>query len=347
MSIPTHPDLPRRPLPQGRGDGSCGHLPLPSLPFPKGKGSGVREGGRGDTSVVAFDNVTLAYGGAPVVEDATLRIAPSSFVGIVGPSGAGKTTLLRAMLGGVPRVRGRISVLGSEVQPGRPPAGIGYVPQLQTVDWNFPVTVSEVVLLGRAMRTGPWPWPRRQDRQEAARVLARLGIGGLGGRQIRELSGGQQQRVFLARALLAEPHVLLLDEPTTGVDIKTRDEVLHLLGEINADGVTIVITTHELNAVAAHLPEVICVNRRIVAQGHPEEVFTPQTLSRTYGAEMQVVRQNGLLLVADAAPHRLRDVLHHHHHRHDDGSEHVHEHAHDDGSHEHHHPVTEGVGSRQ
>ena len=296
---------------------------------------------------IEFEAATLGYGGAPAVEDASLRIERGAFAGIVGPSGAGKTTLLRALLGGVPHRRGRVTVLGRDVRPGRPGQGIGYVPQIQTVDWNFPVTVNEVVLLGRAMRTGPWPWPRRRDTREAERILDRLGIGGLRRRHIRELSGGQQQRVFLARALLAEPEILLLDEPTSGVDIKTRDEVLHLLGEINAEGVTIVITTHELNAVAAHLPEVICVNRRIVAQGDPEDVFTPDVLSRTYGAEMQVVRHDGILLVADVAPHRLRDALHHHHHCHADSTVHVHDHAHEDGTHLHRHPVGGGVGTRE
>jgi zinc/manganese transport system ATP-binding protein len=297
---------------------------------------------------VEFQQATLSYGGPAAVEEATLRIEPGAFTGIVGPSGAGKTTLLRAMLGGVPGVRGRVRVLGREVTPGRPAPSIGYVPQIQTVDWNFPITVNEAVLLGRAMRAGPWPWPRRQDMRDVARVLDRLGIGGLGRRHIRELSGGQQQRVFLARALIAEPRVLLLDEPTSGVDIKTRDEVLHLLGEINAGGVTIILTTHELNAVAAHLPEVICINQRVIAQGAPDAVFTPETLSRTYGAELQVVRQNGLLLVADAAPHRLRDVLHHHFHHHEDGSAHLHDHTHEDDDHLHHHPPREsGVGSRE
>ncbi len=261
---------------------------------------------------VEFHGVTLGYDRIAAVENASLTLRQGAFAGIVGPSGAGKTTLLRAMLGGVPRVQGRVCVLGQEVRPGRPGPGIGYVPQLQTVDWNFPVTVDEVVLLGRAMHSGPWPWPRRTDRREVSRVLDRLGIGSLGRRHIRELSGGQQQRVFLARALVAGPRILLLDEPTSGIDIKTRDEVLHLLSELNADGVTIVLTTHELNAVAAHLPEVICVNRAIIACGPPDEVFTPDVLLRTYGAEMQVVRQDGFLLVADAAPHGLRDLLHRH-----------------------------------
>jgi zinc/manganese transport system ATP-binding protein/zinc transport system ATP-binding protein len=285
---------------------------------------------------VEVHEATLSYGGVPAVQCASFQVERGAFAGIVGPSGAGKTTLLRALLGGVPSVRGRVRVLGNDVRWGRPPAGIGYVPQLQTVDWNFPITVTEAVLLGRAMRTGPWPWSRRTDQMEVARLLDRLGIGGLGNRHIRELSGGQQQRVFLARALIAHPDVLLLDEPTSGIDIKTRDEVLHLLAEINGGGVTVILTTHELNAVAAHLPDVICVNRGVIAQGDPDTVFTPAVLSRTYGADLQVVRQDGLLLVADAAPHALRDALHHHHHGHDDGSVHAHDHEHD-APHIHHH----------
>ena len=295
---------------------------------------------------VVLDGVTLGYGGPPAVENASLQIEAGAFTGIVGPSGAGKTTLLRALLGGVPRVDGQVRVLDRDVSPGSPPPGIGYVPQIQTVDWNFPVTVDEVVLLGRTMRAGPWPWPRRRDRRDAARILERLGIGGLGKRHIRELSGGQQQRVFLARALMAEPRLLLLDEPTSGIDIKTRDEVLHLLGDINASGVTVIVTTHELNAVAAHLPDVICVNRGIVAQGAPDVVFTTEILSRTYGAEMQVVRQNGLLLVADAAPHGLRDRLHHHHHA-DNGSAPDHDHEHGDAPDWHGQPINNRSGSAQ
>ena len=161
-------------------------------------------------------------------------------------------------------------------------------------------------------------------------MLERLGIGGLGGRQIRDLSGGQQQRVFLARAMIADPLLLLLDEPTSGVDLKTRDDVLHLLADLNAEGTTIVLTTHELNAVAAHMPWVVCVNARIVAEGDPDEVFTPSILKRTYGADLRIVRQDGAVLVADAAPHRLRIALRHRH----DGYEHAH-HEHVDADHLH------------
>jgi zinc/manganese transport system ATP-binding protein/zinc transport system ATP-binding protein len=161
-------------------------------------------------------------------------------------------------------------------------------------------------------------------------LLERLGIAGLGDRHIRSLSGGQQQRVFLARAMVGGPDLLLLDEPTSGVDIKTRDDVLHLLADLNGDGMTIVLTTHELNSVAAHLPWVVCVNRRVIAEGDPDEIFTSAVLNQTYGADLRVVRQEGTLLVADAAPHRLRDALRHRH----DGFEHSH-HEHEGTPHVH------------
>jgi zinc/manganese transport system ATP-binding protein len=290
-----------------------------------------------DGPVIEIEGLSCGYGTELVLQDVHARITAGQLVGLVGPSGAGKTTLLRALLGQVPRMVGRVRVLGREVRPGAPPPGVAYVPQLETVDWNFPVTVEEVVLMGRAMRMRPWPWPGREDRRLMHRILDRLGIGSLARRHIRELSGGQQQRVFLARALISEPQVLLLDEPTSGVDVKTRDEVLHLLGDLNRDGMTIVLTTHELNAVAAHLPWVLCINGSVIAQGDPDEVFTPEVLWRTYGAAMQVVRQDGLLLVADAAPHRLREQLRHRHaHRHGEEAPHEHEHAHGDDHHHHH-----------
>jgi zinc/manganese transport system ATP-binding protein/zinc transport system ATP-binding protein len=259
------------------------------------------------TPIVAFEHVFIGYDRArPVVRDVSLIIEPGDFVGMVGPSGSGKTTLLRAMLGMAPSVSGGVTVNGVRVTPGSSPPGAGYVPQTETIDWTFPVTVEQVVLMGRIGRMGILPWPSRADRAEVSRLLERLGIAGLERRQIRELSGGQQQRTFLARALISEPKLLILDEPTASVDIKTRDDILHLLASLNRDGVTIVMTTHELNTVAAHLPRVICVNGGIVAQGSPIDVFTPALLGRTFQTEMRVVRdaESGALLVAEAGTHR-------------------------------------------
>lgn len=243
-----------------------------------------------DSSAVELVDVTGGYGGEPALRGVSLRVPAGRFVGVIGPSGAGKTSLLRAMLGGLPRVQGAVTVLGRAVAPGRPPVGVGYVPQVETVDWGFPVTVADVVLMGRIGRMGILPWPSRADRRAVAETLGRLGIGELGRRQIRELSGGQQQRTFLARALIGEPEILLLDEPTGSVDVATRDGILGALAGLNQEGVTIVMTTHELNAVAARLPWLVCIDGTTVAEGPPAEVFTGPILSRVFGAPMRVVR---------------------------------------------------------
>ena len=252
--------------------------------------------------LVEFAQAAFAYGGDGVAVEADLRIAPGALVGLVGPSGAGKTTLLKALLGQVRPVRGRVLVSGCPVG-GRPPRGVGYVPQLETIDWHFPITVAEAVLLGRASESGPLPWPRRRDQREMEELLERLGIAELAQRHIRALSGGQQQRVFLARALIRRPDLLLLDEPTSGVDVRTRQEILDLLAELNLDGVGILLTTHDLNSVAALLPELVCLNGRVVAQGHPDEVLRPDVLRATFGSEMIVFEHEGLLLTADAPEH--------------------------------------------
>ena len=272
-----------------------------------------------------MDAVSGGYDAADVVRDVTVVIPAGQFVGLVGPSGAGKSSLLKAMLGGLPRVAGRVTVAGNAVTPGRPPAGVGYVPQVETVDWTFPATVADVVTMGRVRRMGPLPWPSREDRRATEETLERLGLAGLGGRHIRDLSGGQQQRVFLARALIGEPAILILDEPTASVDVKTRDDILHLLAELNRGGTTVVLSTHELNAVAAHLPFVVCVNGGIVAQGSPLQVFTAPILSRTFETEMRVVhdQETGGLLIAEAGRHGpFADPWSRHEHLHDAGIAH-------------------------
>ncbi len=249
--------------------------------------------------IVEFANVNAGYNGSSVLERVNLRIMPGDFVGLLGPSGSGKTTLLRTVLGAVPVQSGQVWVNDKLVRGRRHRAG--YVPQLETIDWNFPVTVEEAVLMGRTMSNSLFPWFRRQERELAYDMMQRLGIDNLAKRHIRQLSGGQQQRVFLARALVSNPELLLLDEPTSGVDLKTRDDVMHLLHDLNHAGVTIVMTTHEINAVAVHLPRIVCLNGTIVADGPPHRVITPHILREVYGAEMPVIQYQGMTLVAESA----------------------------------------------
>ena len=242
--------------------------------------------------LIDLASVSAGYGRTTVLHDVTLSIENSTFAGIVGPSGAGKTTLLRVLLGLITPSAGSITTA--------PNLRVAYVPQLETVDWKFPVTVFECVLMARTEHR-VWPWPSAQERLAVGAVLERLGIGDLADRHIRELSGGQQQRMFLARALLREPQALLLDEPTSGVDINTRHDVLHLLGDLHDDGMAIILTTHDLNGMAAHLPELICVNGHIIAEGTPREVIVPDVLEATFGARLEVLEHLGMPIVVDAA----------------------------------------------
>jgi len=239
---------------------------------------------------VRLEHVSCAYGGPPVVEMVDLAIEDGEFVGLVGPSGAGKTTILRAITGTVVPVHGTVTR--------RPGLHIGYVPQLASIDWNFPVTVREVASMGLAM-SGWGPRLGREGRRRVTEVLEELALDALADRHIRKLSGGQQQRTFLARALVGRPDAVVLDEPTTGLDIRTRHEVLHLLAGLHDRDVTVVLTTHDLNGLAAHLPRIACVNRTIVADGPPAEVLHPYVLERTFGAPMAVLRHGGMPVVVD------------------------------------------------
>ncbi len=258
--------------------------------------------------IVELQNVTCRYDSTNVLENISLHLHKGQFAGVLGPSGAGKTTLLKAILGLVKPVSGVIRVNG-EVIAGKPSRHVAYVPQIETVDWNFPLTVEQAVLMGRTNTMSLLPWPTRAERQLAYEIMERLGIAEFAKRHIRELSGGQQHRIFLARALIAQPDLLVLDEPTTGVDMRTQEDILHLLAHLNHDGVTILMTTHDLNAAAAHFPWVICLNRSVVAQGMPDQVFTTEILNATYQGDMLVVRQDGLIFVQERPhPHQWHDL---------------------------------------
>lgn len=249
--------------------------------------------------LVRLDSVELSYDGAPVLAGVDLTLRAGDFVGVVGPSGAGKTTLLRLALGTLRPTAGRVERARG--------LRVGYVPQLETVSWSFPVTVAECVLMVRSDR---WlPWVTRAERRAVTEVLDRLGIAHLADRHIRELSGGQQQRMFLARALLRDPQLLLLDEPTSGIDVATRHEMLHLLGHLHDDGMTILLTTHDLNGVAAHVPALVAMNGTVLRRGAPADVMTPTVLEQTFGAPMDVLEHLGMPVVLDRQRHPRRPVV--------------------------------------
>jgi ABC-type Mn2+/Zn2+ transport system ATPase subunit len=247
------------------------------------------------TGLLELRDVDVYYGDHPALQSVSLSIPHGSQVAVIGPNGAGKSTLFKAMMGLVPLRSGQILIHGRPVAEYEEP--VAYVPQREEVDWRFPVSVFDVVAMGRYGRGG---WLRRlspADRQAISVGLERLGIAGLGRRPIGELSGGQQQRVFLARALAQEPHVLLLDEPFTGVDIATREATLELLGGLRSRSVTVLVSTHDLDLASGRFEQVVLLNGEVVGAGTPAEVFTEPNLERAFGGQMVVV--DGKVIVVD------------------------------------------------
>ncbi len=264
------------------------------------------------TPLLEARNLACGYQQSTIFSHVNLSLYPGQLAGLVGPSGSGKTTLIKALLGLVHPWAGEVYIQQQRLRPGKPPPKVGYVPQVETVDWNFPVTAEEVVMMGRYRKQRYFPFPSKRDRALARELLRRVGAEQLAGRSIGELSGGQQQRVFLARALVGEPDIVLLDEPTSSSDLHIQHELLHLLAELNSQGLTILLSTHDLNSVATHLPWVICFNHGIVAQGDPMKVFTPPTLAETFGGSMVVNRDGDRIMIAGSKTsvrHRMKANL--------------------------------------
>lgn len=264
-----------------------------------------------NAELIRLEGVSVAYDGRQAVSGADVVVRAGDYMGIVGPSGSGKTSLLKALAGAVRPTAGRVVRA--------PDLRAGYVPQVETVNWLFPVSVLEVVLMAGDQRRR-LPWPSHAEVRRAEAILDQLGLADLKERHIRALSGGQQQRVFIARALMGSPLILLLDEPTSGVDVATRHEVLHLLHDLNhKDGIAIVITTHDLNGIASHMHTLVCLNCEVIAAGPPAEILTPEILERTYGAPMDVLSHGGMPVVVEhlAAPFPEASPLGQAHHEHD------------------------------
>ncbi len=243
-----------------------------------------------------IEQVTVLYNGRPALQEVSFQVPHGAQVAVVGANGAGKSTLFKALVGLLPIRSGRILIHG--LPWGSHRDCVAYVPQREEVEWRFPVTVEDVVMMGRYLRLGWLKRPSQQDRASVAKCLEQMGIASLAKRSIGDLSGGQQQRAFLARALAQEPHILLMDEPFTGVDIATQEATLELLAQLKTQQVTIMISTHDLNLAARHFDLVLLLHRRVVAFGAPTEVLTTQALSEAFGGQVLVL-ENGAVVVDD------------------------------------------------
>jgi manganese/zinc/iron transport system ATP- binding protein len=241
------------------------------------------------TNPLSVQDLTVAWHRKPVIWDVQFDVAPGQLVGIIGPNGAGKSTLLKAIMDLVPKTSGRIEVFGAPWKQNR--HRVGYVPQRESVDWDFPVSVLDVVTMGLYGRIGWFRPVRKKHREAAQRALERVGIGALAHRQISHLSGGQQQRTFLARALVQEADLYLMDEPFAAVDAATEQAIVEILREMRAAGKTALVIHHDLHTVADYFDSVVLLNMRVVAQGPTGTVFTKENLERTYGGRLTLLEE--------------------------------------------------------
>ena len=250
---------------------------------------------------IELGGVTAGYRQRVALEDASLLVPGGSLVAVVGPNGSGKSTLLKVLLGLVQPWSGTVAVLGEAPLAAR--TRVGYVPQTAAGDWSFPATVGDVVMMGRYGRIGLFRRPNAADRAAVIAALDQVGMADRSDDQIGELSAGQQQRVFLARALVQGPELLLLDEPLSGVDALTEQDVYALLATLRDRGVTILLTTHNLSTVAEHFDLALFLNRRVVAFGSPSDVFTEEHLRAAYGPRIALVKIGYGFLAVDTGGH--------------------------------------------
>lgn len=247
---------------------------------------------------LAIHDLTVAYHRKPVLWDVDLDIPEGKLVGVVGPNGAGKSTLIKACLDLIPRASGEIGIYGRPYKEQR--HLVAYVPQRESVDWDFPVSALDVVAMGSYRRLG---WFRRVGKDEiekAHECLKQVGIGALANRQISQLSGGQQQRVFLARALMQDAELYLMDEPFAAVDAATEEAIVSLLRSLSEKGKTCLVVHHDLATVTTYFDWLVLLNMRVVASGPSETTFTRENLQKTYGGKLSLLEK-----AAEALRHTL------------------------------------------
>ena len=234
---------------------------------------------------VEVEDMTVAYTTKPVLWDVDMKVPIGSLAAIVGPNGAGKSTLLKAMLGLLTVISGSVKFYIDHhlAMDKKDYKKIAYVPQSGSVDWDFPTTVLDVVLMGRFCHLGWFKRPSKKDKELALSMIEKMGMSDYVNRQIRQLSGGQQQRVFLARALVQEADIYLMDEPFKGVDKTTEHAIISLLQEMKARGKTVIVVHHDLNTVPQYFDWVTMVNKQTVAYGPVVDTFTDEAIERTYG----------------------------------------------------------------
>ena len=242
-----------------------------------------------DHAPLWINDLTVAYHRKPVLWDVNISLPEGRLIAVVGPNGAGKSTLIKAILGLVPRVSGDVSIYG------KPYASqqhlVGYVPQRESVDWDFPVNAVDVVAMGLYRKIG-WLRPvTRKHRRRALEELEKVGMAAYAGRQISQLSGGQQQRVFLARALAQDARLYFMDEPFAGVDVATERAIIALLKALKSSGKTCVVVHHDLQTVPSYFDHVVLLNMRVVASGAVGQVFTEENLKKTYGGKLTLLSQ--------------------------------------------------------
>ncbi|MBF8262727.1 MAG: ytgB [Parachlamydiales bacterium] len=240
-------------------------------------------------NAIEIEGLTINYDQTSVLWDLSFSLPHGIICGIAGPNGAGKSTLLKAAVGLVKPQSGRIALLGQPLRKMR--QRIAYIPQRESIDWDFPITASDVVLMGRYHQFGFWGRPRPADRAAAACALEQLGMSAFADRQISQLSGGQQQRLFIARALVQEPDLFLMDEPFRGVDLATEKSIIELLRRLKNEGKTILIVFHDLHMAQSYFDYLLLLNRRLIACGPIEATLNSQNISRAFGKSQSLFEE--------------------------------------------------------